>query len=100
MKTQVSISPLMFKKDNPKNIGSCISAAGAAATDCLALSNFIKTKHEAGCENTSSESTTNGVLKSAGTLTSLLSSESKPEAAFFGEHLREAVRTVKSFFKK
>ncbi len=101
MKANVSISPVLFSKDNPNSVQECINNAKDTATEYLAHSDFIRSKHEEGNKNSSRESTVDGVLRSAATVTGVLASKSETgDEVFFGENLGEAVRTIKAFFKK
>ena len=97
METNVSINQL-FASDSPMNLETCIKAAEKDAARFMSKAGFIKIKHEAGCQNSSLESTTDGALGAARVYTKNLGQKDRSaKVAFIGEHISEAIHTLRTF---
>lgn len=95
-----SLLSTMYNEENPSNIINCINNADEKAKVFIGKSSFIKSKHEAGCINTSLESTIEGSLRGADTFAGSMLWATEPKETFFGEHACEAIQIIKDFMKK
>ncbi len=98
MEPNISIQSLL-KKDG-QSILECVSKAESKAIDFIAKSTFIRDKHQKGRKNKSFESTLTGALQTTESITEHLQKETPTTVTFFGEHIREAIRTIRAALHK